>query len=162
MLIQSRSSLLDLPLEIRQHILGYIFEDALQKDNRFNNLIREPRLTEYYTRDRSTGRGSAPTILALLGAFRADADNVFLYSLFGATGATFDAANVHAPSIFQTATLIASTNDQLAGDMIYVLSQTLDSLERMQETEMNRTKFKGSELRRQESVWVAWMDWWFC
>lgn len=98
--LQSRPTLLNLPRELHQHIIGYIFEDALEKDNRFNTLLREPRLAYRRLRAHATPDRREDQIY-----FN------YMYSLFGRKGAKFDAAKIYAPTVSEAAMLVLSVHE---------------------------------------------------
>lgn len=156
--IQSRPTLLNLPRELRQHILGYVFEDALEKDNRFNTLIREPRLESYrsrhfFARDFPPSDDETYELKRFIRHMRS------IFSIFKGKWTKFDTANIHAPNIFGAATLVSGISKEIADDMRFVLGQALNSLERMQEIEMAREEMKGDPKERSRRAKDAWITW---
>lgn len=155
MSLPSRPTLLNIPRELRQHILGYVFEDVIDMDNRFNGLLREPRLTYYrsrnfgrcgYRRDENDGEARIHNIL-------------YLHSLFGGKWLKFDAANIYAPNIFRTAELVFAVNVEMADDVRYVLNQALRSLGRMQELAIAQDVPESESKRRVVMNYTAWRRW---
>lgn len=131
MALQSRLSFLDLPRELRQHIIGYAFKDAAAKDHKFNDMIREPRLFYYLPRARDGEEyNSSPEDRALAKA---------LGSIFGRRWFKFESSKIYAPNVSELATKLCSTHFEVVDDVLFIFEKTLKSFEIEEKTIVEAT-----------------------
>lgn len=115
--LPSRPFLLDLPRELRQHILSYVFEDAIEQDIHLNNFLRNDL--------RKDMRLSKIT-------------SVLSQQLTRVRWLEFDSKKIYAPHIHDTAAILMSIQPEIADDLPFVSRLALDVFQKIQEEVMER------------------------
>jgi hypothetical protein len=114
--LQSRPFLLGLPRELRQQIVGYVFEDALAKDIRLNSFLRQ----DFRHKLRFS---KLPMPLKQL--------------LTRTRWLQYKPSKTYAPHICALARILVSVHPEFAGDVPFVLNTALVTFEKHQKTEMD-------------------------
>jgi hypothetical protein len=113
--LQSRPYLLKLPRELRQQVIGYLFDDALAEDKYLNDFLRnELRRVVRFSKLPSTLR----ELLTRIRWYK------------------FNSARIYAPCVYKVADLLASLHPEMAGDVLFVLSVALKGFEEDQKARM--------------------------
>ncbi|KAE9964837.1 hypothetical protein BLS_008039 [Venturia inaequalis] len=127
--LQSRPFLLDLPRELRQDILDYVFEDALEKDNRLNEFLRNDL--------RSCIR--FPRLPSVLSA-QLDCLRWF----------QFDPKKIYAPHIHGLATTLTSVHPEIAVDALFIIRCSLTVFDKEQMGIMEQAYLPREDQRRRQ------------
>lgn len=105
----TRLFLLNLPRELRQHILSYVFEDAVEKDNLLNDFLRNDLR-------HSVKFSKLPTVLS--------------GHLARVRWLEFDPKKIYAPHIYNLANNLTSDHPEVATNVPFVLTVAMAAFEK--------------------------------
>jgi hypothetical protein len=147
------SSILDLPRELRQQILAYALESAIEKDMKFNMYLRFYTLPGYIMP--ATPNWFEKLLLKDQGESVDDWNQVDLNEL-----------NVFAPNIHEAASTLSNIHPQLIGDLPFVLKGCLTVFEESLKLLLqDYSDDCGSSYDPEIMVYTTlggtlWSDWW--
>jgi len=125
--LQSRPCLLNLPRELRQQVITYLFDDALAKDIRLNDFLRNDLRCEMRF-------SKLPDALREL--------------LTSVRWLQFDPAKIYSPSVDEVASMLTSVHPQMADDVPFVLNVTLKAFEQDLKSVMDREFLSRNDQKR--------------